>query len=327
MNGLNQPPRRLLAQVRDRLRTKHYSYRTEQSYVQWIKRFILFHGKRHPKEMTEKEIEDFLTSLAVHRNLAAATQNQAFNAILFLYREVLEIELTNGIDAVRAKCPKRLPTVMSRSEVELVINGISGVPGIACRLLYGAGLRARECLRLRVKDLDFKLNQILVRNGKGGRDRITVFPENVKADLYKHLQRVRMLHKNDLANGFGEVHLPFALGRKYPNAGSSWGWQYVFPSQSLSRDPRSSKTRRHHIDPSTLRKAIKKAATLAGIHKPVGCHTFRHSFATHLLEDGCDIRTVQELLGHKDVSTTMIYTHVLAHGGRGVISPLDTLGR
>jgi integron integrase len=327
MNGSQRRPRRLIDQVRDRLRTKHYSYRTEQSYVQWVKRFILFHGKRHPKEMTEKEIEDFLTSLAVHRNLAAATQNQAFNAILFLYREVLGIELTGGIEAVRAKRPKRLPTVMSRSEVALVLNGISGVPGIACRLLYGAGLRARECLRLRVKDLDFSLKQILVREGKGGKDRITVFPENVQADLHRHLQRVRMLHKDDLAKGFGEAHLPFALGRKYPGAGRYWGWQYVFPSQSLSRDPRSGKTRRHHIDPSTLRKATKKAAKLAGIHKPVGCHTFRHSFATHLLEEGYDIRTVQELLGHKDVSTTMIYTHVLARGGRGVVSPLDALGR
>lgn len=327
MNDPTRPPRRLLDQVRDRLRTKHYSYRTEQSYLHWIKRFILFHGKRHPKEMAESEIESFLTDLAVRRKVAAATQNQAFNAILFLYREVLGVELVGGIEAVRAKRPKRLPTVMSRSEVELVLSGIGGVPGMACRLIYGAGLRARECLRLRVKDLDFKLNQILVRHGKGGRDRITVFPENVKADLQKHLRRVRMLHKDDLAKGYGEVFLPNAMGRKYPRAAQHWGWQYVFPSQSLSRDPRSGKTRRHHIDPSTLRKAIKKAVRLAGIHKPVGCHTFRHSFATHLLEDGYDIRTVQELLGHKDVSTTMIYTHVLVRGGRGVVSPLDALVR
>ena len=327
MSLIARPPRRLLDQVRDRLRTKHYSYRTEQSYLHWIRRFIVFHGKRHPEKMAEREIEAFLTDLAVRRNVAASTQNQAFNAILFLYREVLGIELAAGIEAVRAKRPARLPTVLSRTEVEQVLSGLSGVPGMACRLLYGAGLRAKECLQLRVKDLDFRLNQILVRDGKGGRDRITVFPENVKADLRKHLQRVRMLHKKDLADGLGKVHLPYSFGKKYPGAARSWGWQYVFPSQSLSRDPRTGKTGRHHIDPSTLRKAIKKAVGLTGIHKPVGCHTFRHSFATHLLEDGYDIRTVQELLGHKDVRTTMVYTHVLSRGGRGVISPLDALQR
>ena len=327
MKTYTLPKRSLLDQVRDRLRTKHYSYRTEQSYVHWIKRYILFHGKRHPKNMGEKEIEGFLTHLAVRRKVAATTQNQAFNAILFLYREVLGIEFAGGIEAVRAKRPKRLPTVMSRSEVKLVLSGIGGVPGMACRLLYGAGLRAKECLQLRVKDLDFKLNQILVRNGKGGRDRVTVFPDNVKAELRKHLERVRLLHNDDLANGYGEVALPFGLGRKYPGAARQWGWQYVFPSQRLSRDPRSGKMRRHHIDPSTLRKSIKKASRLAGIHKPIVCHTFRHSFATHLLEDGYDIRTVQELLGHSDVSTTMIYTHVLVRGGQGVVSPLDALAR
>ncbi|KPJ75515.1 MAG: integrase [Deltaproteobacteria bacterium SG8_13] len=323
MSYLSPPPRKLLDQVRDRLRTKHYSYHTEKSYLQWIRRFILFHGKRHPKKMAEKEIEAFLTDLAVRRKVAATTQNQAFSAILFLYREVLGIELVGGIEAVRAKRPRRLPTVLFRPEVEAVLRGVSGVSGLACRLLYGAGLRANECLRLRVKDLDFHLNQILVRDGKGGRDRITVFPEKVKVDLSNHLRRVRMLHKDDLANGYGEVNLPFSLGRKYPGAGRHWGGQYVFPSQSLCRDPRTGKTLRYHIHPSTLRKAIKKASRLAGILKPVGCHTFRHSFATHLLEDGYDIRTVQELLGHKDVSTTMIYTHVLASGSRGVVSPLD----
>lgn len=317
---------KLLDLVRSKLRLKHYSYRTELSYISWIRRFILFHGKRHPETMGEKEIEAFLTHLAVKKQVAASTQNQAFNAILFLYREVLGIELAGMIDAVRSKRPQRLPTVMSRTEVFSLLDAMTGVPQLTCRLMYGSGLRIMEAVRLRVKDLDFSLNQILVRNGKGAKDRITVFPEQLQTEIQQHLKHVKALHHDDLAKGHGEVYLPYALARKYRSAGRQWGWQYAFPSKSLSTDPRSGKTRRHHIDPNTLRAALRKAAHLVGIHKPVNCHSLRHSFATHLLGDGYDIRTVQDLLGHKDVSTTMIYTHVLNKGGRAVVSPLDRSG-
>lgn len=322
---MQKRPKKLLDQVRDRLRTKHYSIRTEKSYISWIRRFILFHGKQHPQNLGVKEIEAFLTHLAVNRNVASSTQNQAFNAILFLYREILKVDFDEKIDAIRAKKPKRLPVVMAKSEVMVVLKTMTGAPAMMCKLMYGGGLRTMECLRLRVKDIDFTLNQIIVRNGKGAKDRVTVFPEQIKPALQDHLNRVKLLHKKDLEDGHGEVYLPYALSRKYPKAPIQWVWQYVFPSQSLSTDPRSGKIRRHHLHQVTLHRAVKRAAHLAGIKKPVSCHTFRHSFATHLLEDGYDIRTVQELLGHQDVSTTMIYTHVLNRGGKAVISPLDSL--
>ena len=325
LNNMDKAPKKLLEQVRDTLRLKHYSIRTEKSYISWIKRYILFHNKRHPKDMRKHEIEVFLTHLAVDLKVASSTQNQAFNALLFLYREVLNIDIADQINAVRAKRPVRLPTVMSKDETLRVIGALAGIHKLMSMLLYGSGLRLMECVRLRVKDVDFKLNQIIVRDGKGAKDRITVFPENVKPDLKCHLERVKLLHQDDLAKGYGRVYLPYALERKYPNANREWGWQYVFPSKSLSKDPRSGIVRRHHINESTLQKAVKNAARLAGIEKSVSCHTFRHSFATHLLEAGYDIRTVQELLGHMDVSTTMIYTHVLKKGGKAVKSPLDAI--
>ena len=316
-------PKKLLDQVRDAIRRKHYSIRTEEAYVSWIKRFILFHNKRHPREMGAPEIEAFLTHLAVERRVAASTQNQALSAILFLYREVLGIDLDLPLRAVRAKRPKRLPTVLTHEEALRVIAGLSGVHQLMAKLLYGSGLRLMECVRLRVKDLDFDQHVITVRDGKGAKDRVTVLPDSLVQPLQEHLQRVRLIHQQDLRAGYGSVYLPYALDRKYPNASKEWIWQYVFPSDRLSTDPRSGITRRHHIDPSTLQKAVRKAAKLAGINKHVTCHTFRHSFATRLLEAGYDIRTVQELLGHKDVKTTMIYTHVLNKGGVAVRSPLD----
>ena len=318
-----QRPRRLLDRVREVLRRKHYSYRTEQAYIHWIKRYILFHNKRHPKEMGGPEIEAFLTHLAVEENVAASTQNQALSALLFLYREVLRREIDVPIEAVRAKKPKRLPTVLTREEVRRVFAHLSGVHLLMAQLLYGSGLRLMECLRLRVKDVEFARHQIVVRDGKGHKDRITVLPEVIVEPLRRHLQRVQDIHKRDLARGFGAVHLPNALARKYPNAEREWAWQWVFPSTRLSVDPRSGVVRRHHADPSGLQKAVRRAARAAGISKRVTPHTFRHSFATHLLEAGYDIRTVQELLGHKDVKTTMIYTHVMQRGPYAVRSPLD----
>jgi integron integrase len=322
---MEKTPKKLLDQVSELIRRKHYSIRTEQAYVSWIKRFILFHKKRHPLEMGKKEIEDFLSHLAVNLKVSASTQNQAFNALLFLYQQVLNKDLPDTINASRAKKPKRLPTVMTKEQARKVISALSDTDQLMVKILYGSGLRLMECLRLRVKDVDFEMNQIVVRDGKGKVDRITVFPESVKPWLKEHLERVKRLHENDLANGYGRVYLPQALARKYKKASREWGWQYVFPANSLSTDPRTGETRRHHIHENSLQKAVKNAVKLAGINKPVSCHTFRHSFATHLLEDGYDIRTVQELLGHKDVSTTMIYTHVLNRGGRAVISPLDVI--
>jgi integron integrase len=316
-------PKKLLDQVRDLIRLKHYSIRTEKSYVSWIKRFIIYHNKRHPEDMREKEIEKFLTHLAVDLNVASSTQNQAFNALLFLYREVLNIDLKNTINAVRAKKPQRVPTVMTKSEALKVIGAMDGIQKLMTMLIYGSGLRQMECIRLRVKDIDFAMNQIVVRDGKGAKDRVTVLPKNVKSDLNAHLEKVKLLHKDDLSKGYGRVYLPNALERKYKSANREWGWQYVFPSKSLSKDPRTGIIRRHHIHESTLHKAVKISVRLARINKQVSCHTFRHSFATHLLEDGYDIRTVQELLGHKDINTTMIYTHVLRKGGKAVRSPLD----
>ncbi len=316
-------PKKLLDQVRDTLRLKHYSIRTEQAYVGWITRFILFHHKRHPNEMGAPEVEAFLTHLAVNENVAASTQNQALSALLFLYREVLHKELEGPIDALHAKKPKRLPVVLTRDEVRRVFDHLSGVHLLMARLFYGSGLRLMECLRLRVKDLDFDYPTVTVRDGKGEQDRVTILSESLITPLQDHLRIVRRAHEEDLAQGYGAVYLPYALERKYPNAERAWIWQYVFPANRLSVDPRSGLARRHHLDESGLQKAIRQAAQRAGIPKPVGPHTFRHCFATHLLEAHYDIRTVQELLGHKDIKTTMIYTHVLQRGGMAVRSPLD----
>ena len=320
---MGNPQVKLLDRVRQSIRLKGYSIRTEQSYVSWIKRFILFHGKRHPRDMKKPEIEAFLSHLVMKRNVASSTQNQAFNAILFLYNHVLDVDMPQDINALRSKKPVLVPTVMTREETLKLIGSMHGTHQLMAKLMYGCGLRVIECVRLRVKDLDFAMNQIVVRNGKGKKDRITVLPENPKSLLKEHLVYVRQLHQSDLAKGYGRVYLPNALARKYPNADRQWGWQYVFPAKILSTDPRSGIKRRHHLHDSSIRKAIRIAAKLCGIVKPVSCHTLRHSFATHLLADGYDIRTVQELLGHKDVSITMIYTHVLNRGGRGVRSPLD----
>lgn len=314
---------KLLDRVRQTLRRKHYSYRTEQAYIHWIKRFILFHHKRHPQEMSTPEVEAFLTHLAVKENVAASTQNQALQAILFLYREVLRQPVEEPIHALRAKKPRRLPTVLTRQEVQQLFAHLSGTHLLLACLLYGSGLRLMECLRLRVKDLDWEYRTITVRDGKGEKDRITVLPESLIGPLQAHLEDVRRLHQQDLAQGYSAVYLPEALARKYPNADHEWGWQWVFPSARLSVDPRSGAIRRHHMDPASLQRAIRHAARSAGLAKPVSPHTLRHSFATHLLESGYDIRTVQELLGHKDVKTTMIYTHVLQRGGLAVRSPLD----
>lgn len=320
----NNPPK-LLDQVRDRIRVKHYSIRTETQYVHWIKRFILHHDKRHPREMGAKEVEAFLTHLATHGNVSAATQNQALAAILFLYREIFEQQLPWMDNVIRAKKPQRLPVVLSKLEVARILERMDGTYGLIARLLYGTGMRIMECCRLRVQDVDFDRREILIRNGKGAKDRVTMLPETVVPLLQAHLAKRRQLFEDDAARGMSEVFLPDALERKYPSASRDWAWQYVFCSGSYSVDPRSGRERRHHLDEKLLQRAMKKAVGAAGINKPATPHTFRHSFATHLLEGGYDIRTVQELLGHSDVSTTMIYTHVLNKGGRGVTSPLDHL--
>lgn len=314
---------KLLDQVRRKIRIKNYSIRTEKAYISWIKRFIIFHDKKHPKDMGKPEIEGFLSHLAVNKSVSASTQNQAFNAILFLYRNVLEIDVMKEVDAYRAKKPQRRPTVLTVEETFSVIDAISGVFQLMVKMLYGSGLRGIECVRLRVKDVDFGLNEIMVRDGKGRKDRVTLLPEDVREPLEAHLRFVKLQHTKDLADGFGSVYLPKALARKYKNADKDWGWRYVFPSKSLSVDPRSGIKRRHHIHLSSLNRAIRAAAKVAGIVKPISSHTFRHSFATHLLSAGYDIRTVQELLGHRHVNTTMIYTHVLNKGGYAVRSPLD----
>lgn len=316
---------RLLDQVRGKIRLKHYSIRTEQAYVDWIKRFIFHFGKRHPRELGAVEVEEFLTHLAVAGKVAASTQNQAKSALLFLYKEVLGIELPWLDNIERAKAPKRLPVVLTRAEVQALLTRLDGSHWLMASLLYGAGLRLMECLRLRVKDVDFARKEILVRDGKGFKDRVTMLPVALSVPLRTHLEWVRELHRQDLAEGYGAVHLPYALERKYPGAARDWGWQYVFPAAKLSVDPRSDETRRHHVQDQALQRAIKQAVRDADLTKPATPHTLRHSFATHLLEGGSDIRTVQELLGHSDVSTTMIYTHVLNKGGHGVTSPLDRL--
>ena len=314
---------RLLDQVRSVIRARHYSRRTESAYLSWIKQYILYNEKRHPMEMGADEVGRFLSYLATERNVAASTQNQALNAILFLYRNVLKIDMGILENVVRAKKPKRLPVVLNRTEVLKVLDGINGTPRLVASLLYGAGMRLLDGLRLRVQDVDFASGEILIRHGKGGKDRRTMLPESLVPQLQDHLVHVRQQHINDLAEGYGSVALPSALERKYPNANRQWQWQFVFPSARRSHVVSCDEWRRHHLHESAIQKAVKLAVKKAGITKKVGPHTFRHCFATHLLEDGYDIRTVQELLGHKDVRTTMIYTHVLSKGGKGVRSPLD----
>ena len=306
------------------LRAKHYSLRTERAYVDWARRYVLFHGKRHPAELGPLHVNRFLTHLAVQGKVAASTQNQALSALLFLYGEVLRMPLPREGELVRARKPRRLPTVLTREEVHRLLTHLDGPYKIAATLLYGAGLRLLEALRLRVKDVDFGLGQLVVRDGKGQKDRVTMLPDAVRGTLALHLSDVRRLHARDLAEGNGRVWLPDAFGRKDPGAATLWSWQWVFPAASLSRDPRSGALLRHHLHESLLQRAVHNAVVAAGLAKPASCHTLRHSFATHLLEDGYDIRTIQELLGHSDVSTTMVYTHVLnKSGGRGVRSPLD----
>ncbi len=314
---------KLLDRVRQVLRRKGYSYRTEQAYVQWIRRYILFHNKQHPKDLGPEHIEAFLTHLAVERHVAPSTQNQALQALLFLYREVLQSPITERLNFAYAKRPQRLPTVLTRAEVRRLLAAMRGVPKLVAQLLYGSGLRLSEALRLRVQDLDFARHQVWVRDGKGLKDRVTVLPQSLVAPLQAHLEHVQVVYTRDMEDPHLGVSLPWALGRKYPQAHREWLWYYVFPAERPSRDPRSGQTRRHHLHPRVVQRAVRRAARLADLPKRVTPHTLRHSFATHLLEDGYDIRTVQELLGHKDVKTTMIYTHVLANGPFAVHSPLD----
>jgi len=324
MPSQHQSPK-LLEQVCEAIRTRHYSIRTEDTYLRWIKRFILFHGKRHPREMGGREIQEFLSYLAVEGRVAASTQSQALSAIVFLYQQVLKQTIGSIDDVVHAKQPHRIPVVLTQDEVRAVLAHLSGTTWIMATLLYGAGLRLLECLRLRVKDVDFTYNHIVVRDGKGRKDRVTMLPQQVKVPLQRHLHDVQQLHGQDVQAGAGHVYLPYALERKYPNASRERVWQYVFPAAQPSRDPRTGIIRRHHVHKLVLQRAVHTAVRKAAIPKAASCHTLRHSFATHLREAGYDIRTVQELLGHKDVSTTMIYTHVLNRGGRGVKSPADLL--
>jgi len=324
MDAMDSPESpRLLARVRDKIRLKHYSIRTEQAYVDWIRRFILFHGKRHPETLGAAEVEAFLTHLAVARQVAAPTQNQAKSALLFLYKQVLEIELPWLERVESATAPHRLPVVLSRDEVSAVLRCLRGMHALIGQLLYGTGMRVMEGMRLRVKDVDFARAEILVRDGKGFKHRVTVLPRAIVPRLRCQLDDARIMHERDLKAGCGEVWLPFALARKYRSAARDWGWQYVFPAEERSRDPRTGAIRRHHLSDQAFQRAMRQAVRDAGVAKPATPHTLRHSFATHLLESGYDIRTVQELLGHSDVGTTMIYTHVLNRGGRAVVSPLD----
>ncbi|MFL6622671.1 MAG: integron integrase [Sulfurifustis sp.] len=316
---------RLLDQLRAQIRLRHYSIRTEQVYVDWCRRFILWHNKRHPRDMGAPEVEAFLTHLAVERNVSASTQNQAKAALLFLYKEVLETELPWLTEIVQAKRGERLPVVLTPGEVRALLAELNGTMWLVVSLLYGTGMRLLEGLRLRVKDVEFTRREIVVREGKGNKDRVTVLPENLLQPLRDQLVKAKRLHDQDLEAGFGEVYMPDALARKYPSAGKSWGWQYVFPAARRSLDPRSGAERRHHLYEQSVQKVVSLAAKRAGINKPVSPHVLRHSFATHMLQWGYDIRTVQELLGHKDVQTTMIYTHVLNRGGKGVVSPFDQL--
>jgi integron integrase len=318
---MQQP--RLLERVRSVARLRHLSLRTERAYSDWIRRFVLFHKKRHPAEMCVEEVRQFLSHLAVEGKVSASTQNQALCALLFLYRDVLQIELPLIEGLERAKRPTRVPVVFTRDEVGRLLARLSGTYSLIAGLLYGSGLRLMEAVRLRVKDLDFGYMEVTVRDGKGEKDRRTILPRPLAEPLQSHLERVRLLHEQDLREGRGEVYLPYALDRKYPSAGREWAWQYAFPSSRLSVDPRSGVTRRQHASADSVQREVKRAIREAGITKRGGCHTLRHSFATHLLEDGYDLRTIQELLGHADVRTTQIYTHVLNKGGRGVRSPLE----
>jgi integron integrase len=317
------PEKKLREQMQDVARLRHLGLRTEETYWNWIKRFILFHQKQHPRNLSAEHISQFLTHLAVAGQVAASTQNQALNALVFLYRQVLKIDLPQIENIVRAPQKRRLPVVLTREETEAVIARLSHQNRLIASLLYGSGLRLMEAVRLRVKDVDFARSEITVRDGKGEQDRMTMLPQSIGKALEAHVDGVRRLHEQDLKAGHGDVYLPYALERKYPNAGRELGWQYIFPARTLSDDPRTKKRRRHHVMELNVQRAVKKAVGEAGIKKNATCHSLRHSFATHLLESGYDIRTVQELLGHKDVRTTMIYAHVLNRGGRGVKSPLD----
>ncbi len=319
--------RKILDEVRDVMRLHHYSIHTERTYCDWIKRYIRYHNMTSRQDLIDGEakIEAFLTHLAVDKDVAPSTQNQAMNALVFLYKHVLKQTLDQEINAVRASRKINIPMVMTREEVAQIIALMEGVPQLVVKILYGSGLRIMEAVRLRVQDIDYTFKQITVRSGKGAKDRITTFPTSAIPLFQNHLAKVRVIYNRDLDQGYGEVYMPDALSRKYPNAAKEWNWQYVFPARNLAVDPRSGKLRRHHIDPSVINKAIKVAARKTELTKRISAHTFRHSFATHLLQRGTDIRTIQALLGHKDVSTTMIYTHVLQQGGQGVSSPLDDL--
>lgn len=325
MGSNHGKPPRFLDQVRRVVRLRRYSRRTEQSYVAWIRRFILHHDKRHPKDMGAEEVVAFVSALALERRVSARTQNQALAALLFLYRHVLERPLDGIAGIQRAKVKPHVPVVLSRDEVRCLLAALEPRHCLPATLLYGGGLRLLECLRLRVKDIDFDRHQLVVRQGKGDRDRITVLPSRAEAALRDHLETVRGLHTRDLAQGLGRVPLPDALDRKYPAAGLEWAWQYAFPATRLGRDPETRRRFRHHLHESALQRAVKRAARHSDLPKRVTCHTLRHSFATHLLEDGTDIRTVQKLLGHRDVRTTMIYTHVMDRGPLGLTSPADRL--
>ncbi|MCK5131487.1 MAG: integron integrase [Candidatus Sabulitectum sp.] len=321
--NLNKP--RLLDQMHDSLRSRHYSPRTERSYCNWVKRFIYFHNIRHPRDMSEPEINAFLTHLAVKENVSASTQNQALAALLFLYRNVIGREVGDLDGIIRARKPKRLPVVMTREEVKSVLTHLVGDKWLIASLMYGTGVRLTECMSLRVQDIDFSRNEIHIRDGKGAKDRVSMLPESLRKSIQEHLKSVRAIHRKDLVDGWGRVLLPDALERKYTNAPEEWRWQWVFPQKSRWKNQKTDEEGRHHMDQSIMQKAFKRAVCRSGFTRHATCHTLRHSFATHLLDNGYDIRTVQELLGHKDVRTTMIYTHVLNRGGRGVKNPLDSL--